>query len=161
MPLFERQYVPIQSEGRTIPPAETLMSLGPVVNVVVSATPEHLQALEAAGQQLPAPIQGMALIDTGASITMVDQTVCQMLGLSPTGFQKIFHAAGQDDARPCYPVQISFPEIQGAQPILLPKAVSCDLKFGNPHYSLLFGRDLLFNVKFMYNGHMGRFELAF
>jgi hypothetical protein len=163
MPLFEHQFQTVNTEvdGKpvSVPPAFGLRGYGPALPVTISATPEYVEALTAAGTLPPAPIQGFALIDTGASITMVDESVCQTLGLQPTGFEKMAHVGGLDE-RACYPVQITFPNTPFSEPILAPRVVSADLKYGDPHYLLLFGRDLLSWMKFVYNGPAGRFEIA-
>jgi predicted aspartyl protease len=126
------------------------------LQVVISVTPQHADALAAKGEQPPKPLLGHALIDTGASITAVDEDVCRKLGLFSTGVVKMKHAGGAD-SRMCYPVQISFPGTPLPQ-FSNPRAVSCAL--GGPHI-LLFGRDLLASLRFVYNGPAGRIEVAF
>ena len=71
------------------------------------------------------------------------------------------HAGGLED-RYTYPVQISFPGTP-LPSIHLPTAASANLirpNQGQAHIALL-GRDLLSKLRFVYNGPMGRIELAF
>ena len=89
----------------------------------------------------------------------MDETVCQKLGIQPTGQMKTAHAGGSE-MRACYPIQIIFPEIP-FPPFVNPRAMSVNLQFGKTPYLLLFGRDLLARLKFVYNGPVGRIEIAF
>lgn len=144
----------------TIPPSRLIQHVGPVLPVFIMPSPQHIAAVTRASQNPPSPVQGVALIDTGASVTMVDESICRSMGLQPTGFARLSHAVGASDNRPCYAIQISFPNTPLAKPLFHPKVVSGNLQFGNPKYSLLLGRDLMTNMKFVYNGFAGRFEIA-
>jgi predicted aspartyl protease len=101
----------------------------------------------------------LAIIDTGATATAVDEEVCRKLGLQATGTVKTAHAGGSE-VRACYPIEISFPGTPFS-PFTIPRAMSVNLQFGKTPYILLFGRDLLAKMKFVYNGLAGRFEIAF
>jgi hypothetical protein len=111
MPLFEHAII-VQTknkDGQLVKSArQGLHLVGPVLNVVVSPTKQHLDALAQNGQEAPKPIVGLAVIDTGATATAVDEEVCKMLGLKPTGAMKTAHAGGSE-VRACYPIQIAFP----------------------------------------------------
>ncbi|NLV44454.1 MAG: hypothetical protein GXY07_08130 [Candidatus Hydrogenedentes bacterium] len=163
MPLFEHrmQFAQSTKEGKNIPipPAQSLHVLGPVLQVVVSPTEEHIRALNQRGELPPQPVTGLALIDTGATATAVDEEVCRKLGLKPTGSMKTAHAGGPEE-RACYPIAISFPNTPFPA-ISTPTAMSVNLQFGKTPYILLFGRDLLVRIKFVYNGPAGRFEMAY
>lgn len=111
------------------------------------------------GLSTPLPIIGLAIIDTGATATAVDEEVCRRLGLQPTGMMKTAHAGGPE-IRACYPIQVAFPNTP-LPSVTIPRAMSVNLQFGEGPYILLFGRDLLRNMKFVYNGFAGRFEIAF
>ncbi|MEK6643084.1 MAG: hypothetical protein AABZ08_04190 [Planctomycetota bacterium] len=108
------------------------------------------------GAEVPSPISGLALIDTGASITAVDENVCRHLNLAPTDSILMSHAGGQE-TRECFPVQIMFPGTP-LPPVANPRVVSCKL---DAPQILLLGRDLLSLMKFVYNGPQGRIEIAF
>ena len=164
MPLFERSYEGVlrSPDGKTkerIPPHIILQRTGPLLEVKISVTPEHQKKLAEQGTSPPEAIQGFALIDTGASITAVDEGVCEQLGLTPTGRVKLHHATGTED-RSCYPIQIFFPGT-ALPPMGNPQAVSCKLEGGQPRLLLLFGRDLLSRMRMVYHGPAGRIELAF
>jgi len=164
MPIFECDYraTTKNQHGKNVelPPHVCLQLRGPVLRVLVSPTKEHLAMLGEQGQPGPAPIVGLALIDTGATVTAVDESVCLKLGIAPTGRGKIAHAGGEE-VRACYPIQIEFPGAPLPSVTML-RAMSVNLQqFGKTPYILLFGRDLLANMKFIYTGPRGRIELAF
>jgi hypothetical protein len=165
MPIFESHIqVRVQrpeSDGKVLmmPPQHALQHAGPILQVTVSPTKQHIDALISQGQTPPEAIPGYAIIDTGASMTAVDEDVCRRLGLQPTGSQKTAHAGGPD-IRACYPIQVSFPGTP-LPSFSTPRAMSVNLQFGKTPYILLFGRDLLARIKFVYNGPAGRIGLAF
>ncbi len=163
MPVFEHK-IRLQAKDKDgkstlLPPSKGIQFLGPVLNVLVSPTRQHLESLERRGLTAPQPISGLALIDTGASSTAVDENVCRTLGLLPTGRISTAHAGGPE-VRMCYPIQISFPR-DPLPSLINPRAMSVNLQYGKTPYILLFGRDLLSKMKFVYHGLAGRFEIAF
>lgn len=164
MPLFEFQYpskMPQQGgKTATIAPSRVIQHVGPVLTVFIMPSPQHIASVIKTGQKPADPVQGIALIDTGASVTMVDELICKNMGLQPTGFAPLCHADGKSEKRPCFAIQISFPNTPLATPLFHPRVVSGNLQAGNPKYSLLLGRDLMTNMKFVYNGFYGRFEIA-
>ncbi len=134
-------------------PADALALVGPHIDVVVSP-------LDAALNQTNAPsVAGRALIDTGAAFTGVDESVCKMLGIGPSGRTNIFHTGGKCD-RDCYPVAILFPNT-GIPLIQEVRAISVDLAGGNQPPIVILGRDLLSKMKFTYDGINGRFWFEF
>jgi len=163
MPLFEHEYFERSRspDGKSLPirSAAFLQRMGPVLQVVVSVTKEHAEKLAKQAQPVPEAVAGFALIDTGASITAVDEGVCQKLRLAPTGVVTMSHAGGTE-RRSCYPVQIVFPGTQ-LSPLANPMVVSFKPVEAPQRYVLLFGRDLLRNLRMVYHGPAGRIELAF
>jgi predicted aspartyl protease len=163
MPLFEIQYggkaQEADSKSQVVPPAVVLQHVGPLLHVAVAVHPQHAERLITQGQQPPEAVTGLALIDTGASITAVDEAVCRKLGLTPTSVVPMSHAGGSEQ-RNCYSIQILFP---GAPlpPITIPLAASCNLSAGLQPYIVLLGRNLLARMKMVYNGPRGRIEIAF
>jgi len=163
MPLFEYQYVGEARlpDGRIVrlPPARGLWEKGPVLQVAISVTNELTAKLASEGKHAPQPVTGFALIDTGASLTAVDETVCRRLELVPTSTILISHAGGSED-RPCYPIQVLFPGTP-IRPVIIARACSVSLAAGKQSYILLLGRDFLSRYKMVYHGPAGRIELDF
>jgi predicted aspartyl protease len=57
---------------------------GPFIDVTVMATHQRVSSLKAAGLPFPQPQTIRALIDTGASCSVLDRNVSTALGLAPT-----------------------------------------------------------------------------
>lgn len=162
MPFFEHTFEITSKDvdGNEVRGAkgEALRTFGPVLQVLVSPTPQAINAMQDGGQPIPTPVAGLGLIDTGATSTCIDESVCQGLGIRPTGIQKMGHAGGTSE-RACYPVEIHFPGVTLPN-IIVPLAMSVDLRFGTEKkYVLLLGRDLLSGLRFVYNGPNDRIEI--
>ena len=140
-----------------------LMHIGLVLPVEVHVPPIVAQAITQAGKALPAPIVGLALVDTGATFTAVHEQVLQGLQLNPVGQINCGTAAGASQ-RYQYPVKLNFPahgiefdlaavtgvDLSGTQvPIMPPQ----------PMYVLL-GRDLLQHMVLVWNGPAGMCTIA-
>jgi len=145
MPIFEHSYRGdiATPDGKKVkaPRGFILQQVGPFLQVTISQTKQHIEAVTRKGETIVSPISGLALIDTGASSTAVDESVCKKLGLSPTGQMTTAHAGGSE-VRPCYPIQIIFPGTP-LPAVTSARAMSVNLQFGKSPLVLLFGRDLL------------------
>ena len=62
-----------------------LEAVGPLIDVKLMPSQSAAQARSKAGQPVPRPIQAVAMIDTGASASVVKEGICQQLGLNPVG----------------------------------------------------------------------------
>ena len=65
-----------------LPPSQALARQGPVVSVSLRPLEEQRQAMVKHGEVVPATVDGLALIDTGASCTCVDQSAANRAGLT-------------------------------------------------------------------------------
>jgi predicted aspartyl protease len=138
---------------------QVLFRLGPTIRVTVGPTKEFIASCMSAGMEPPDPVSGVGLIDTGALYTAVDESVCTRLMLQPTGRVLMAHAGGTE-WRYCYPIQVMFPGTP-LPPRLCPKAASVHLQDGGSPHILLIGRDILSQLRLVYNGPKGRIEIAF
>jgi len=139
-----------------IPPPVALQLRGPCVQVTVNLEQSAAQALVQQGGQLPPPITGLALIDTGASVTCIDEAAAQRLKLPVIDVVTMSSASHARTEQNVYPIQI---EIAGF-PIRLqaPKAVGAEL---TPHGIVsLIGRDVLSGCTFFYDGITGQIILS-
>src|SRR2546427_12458580 len=84
---------------------------GCLVFVTVHVSPGRFAAMTAAGQAPPQPVNGTGLVDSGASNSMIDRSVVQLLGLQPTGQMNVLTAAGSTPSV-CnqYDVSVWFPQ---------------------------------------------------
>jgi hypothetical protein len=153
MPVYNRTYWPPNTYGF----AENLRHFGPLISVEIALPQALAQHLAATNQPVPAPIAGMALIDTGASITSVDNSVFQSLGVQPVGTAMVGAASGPSQQY-IYPASISFPATMLVG-LAFNQVLSCNLAgqpTGMPSPLIaLVGRDLLRHFVFIFNGPMG------
>lgn len=85
-----------------------LRVLGAYFHIEVHVPPQIAEAMVQAGQSVPSPVPGVALIDTGATVTCVEETILQRLGLHPFDVVSGSTANGPVQQR-VYPGRIVFP----------------------------------------------------
>lgn len=90
---------------------ESLRQNGAVVNVLVSMPSAHVSAAEQQGQSIPEGKVVKALVDTGASISTIDDATAAEVGLVQTGSLPLGGVGGSSE-RPVYAARI---EIKGTE----------------------------------------------
>ncbi|MBE3040203.1 MAG: retroviral-like aspartic protease family protein [Chloroflexi bacterium] len=129
---------------------------GPVVQASVSVAQQIAQPLLQQGISLPAPISGMALIDTGATTTCIDEEAARQLKLPVVNVATMASASHSATQHNVYPIQIG---ISG-----LPITINAPGAIGAPLAAqgllLLIGRDVLQHCTLFYNGLTGEFTLS-
>jgi len=133
-----------------------LQGKGPIVQVSVTVEQTVAKNLIAKGIPIPTPITGWALIDTGASVTCIDEGVAQMLQLPAVDVVSMTSATQASTPRNVYPIQI---QMTGVRIVFqATRAIGAELK--PQGLLLLIGRDMLQMCTFFYNGLTGQFTLA-
>ena len=128
-----------------IPPPVVLNQKGAFIEVTIAHPRVIQEKLKQQGKKIPV-VNVNALIDTGASSSVITPGIANQLGLVQTGFQKVSSVQDEQD-RPAYYGFILFPWGSGKEiPI-----VSCPLK----GFDCLIGRDILLHWHFTYNGPDG------
>lgn len=132
----------------------TLESSGPLVQVAVSL-PQALEEFCVANNiQVPVPVPGYALIDTGASSSAVHEEVLVAgLGILPIDSipTQTPHGAGRSFV---YPARITFPAMTISD-YRMDRLIGCNLKWttdDGKEVIMLMGRDLLKHFLMVYNG---------
>jgi hypothetical protein len=142
---------------------------GCLVNVTLHVSPGRYSALANAGQNPPPSYNGIGLVDTGASNTMIDRSVVGFLGLQPTGITRILTPStgstrfnvNQYDVSVWFPQAPTLIQTQAVpHPVHLTLPVA-ETDFSAHGFHVLIGRDILSRGVFIYNGLCGRFTLAF
>lgn len=164
MPFFSSQYATEGTPG-ALTPSVALQQLGPLIPIQVEIPAALADKYQQDGTPIPNPVGGLALIDTGATTSCVNEGVFQQLGVQPVGVRTLGHAAGKA-TRSTYAARLTFPgtplpsmdfsEMIGVDLAgQLPAATS----FGT--MIALIGRDILARCVMFYNGSEGRFTIAF
>lgn len=160
MPTLNVQYGGEQQgpDGSKMPllPSVALLIKGPVIQVVVSVAQSIAGQLVQQGKPLPEPIAGLALIDTGATSTCIDDEVAKKLGLPVIDVAKMASATDSASDRNVYPVHIGFvgTTIEADAGRVLGATLQAQ------GLILLIGRDVLHSFCLFYNGVMGQITLA-
>jgi predicted aspartyl protease len=128
---------------------------GPKIRVTISHPRSTLSAAKQEGLELKKPFTVTALIDTGASRSVINPQVAITCGLRQTGEARI-SAAGQVSKRPEFAGAIHFADavLQGFDPIGL---IACPLP--EQDVSCLLGRDVLERWNLTYDGRSGFVEI--
>ena len=135
-------------------PAAALQLRGPILQVSITIEQNAGKGLVAQGKTLPTPKSGLALIDTGASNTCVDEQAAKDLGLPVIDVANMQSASHEKHECNIYPVQIITPIVT----LNAPRAMGAAL--ASQGLLVLIGRDVLQNCNLFYNGPMGQFTLS-
>ena len=155
MPVFKLKF---HAPGQVpIPPNPAALAQGGPQVPVQIAVPEVLAKLLAeSGKPAPAPVSGMALLDTGATASVVDASVVQALGVNPVGVATV-GTAGGPATQPVYPIRI---QLQGVNlTIDFGRVTGAPLK--EMGFVALLGRDMLARMILFYDGPNSEYTLAY
>lgn len=130
---------------------------GPVLPVEISVPTPLAAHLERQGLQVPTPAVGRALIDTGASVSAVDETVISNLQVSPVRVATV-HTPGGLSQQNVYPARFAFPGTP--LPAIDFNAVLGSILKPQGIIALL-GRDVLTHFMLIYNGPGGYITLGY
>jgi predicted aspartyl protease len=133
-------------------PPGHLQSDGPWILISIGNPQFELDEARALGLEFPEPRPFKALIDTGASVTIINPEVAQTWKLRQTGFAQIA-AAGSSGRYPEHAAAIRFPgtDLKGFDPI---RVIACPIV--RQPVSCLIGRDILRSWLLTYNGQTGQ-----
>ncbi len=137
-----------------VPPATALQLRGPILQVSLTIEQNAGKGLVAQGKTVPTPRSGLALIDTGASNTCVDEQTAKDLGLPVIDVANMQSASHEKHSCNVYPVQIITPIVT----LNAPRAMGAAL--ASQGLLVLIGRDVLQNCNLFYNGPAGQFTLS-
>jgi predicted aspartyl protease len=142
------------TEGKSVPlsPALALRQRGPVVQV--SVTIEQNAGRAFSDHVWPQPRTGLALIDTGASNTCIDEALARELGLPVVDVGRLSSATHAEQQCNVYPVEIALPTVVLSSPRTLGASLAPQGLIA------LIGRDVLQSCLFFYNGPVGQITLS-
>jgi predicted aspartyl protease len=136
-------------------PSSELARLGPIIDIHVGIGTAQEAALRIAGDPVPPPVPIAALIDTGASHTVLQQGMAAQIGAQPIG-SSTFHTASHANvlcAR--YKVQLYFPHT------VVLEATVVEMPLQGQPIQCLIGRDILAQAVLVYLGESNLFSISF
>lgn len=145
--------------------AGQLTPWGPLINVIVNVSAPKMEALNKAGQPIPPPAVAKLVVDTGASLTSIDCTILQQLGLTPTGVVPIHTpstVAGTPHNANQYDVSlVIIGQVPGTVVFNSPATAVIDGEFKAQGIDGLLGRDVLALGRMIYGGPDGWYGISF
>lgn len=157
MPVYNHFYLVTPPPGSSPFHPGPLSIGGPKLAVEIHVPTALASQLAQQGGPVPSPITGYALIDTGASISAVDDAVIKNLGVSPVGVTQVLTPSGTAQQNQ-YPVRFVFP----GTPLPAIETTHAIGSVLQPQGILaLIGRDVLAHFVFTYNGPGGFITLAY
>jgi predicted aspartyl protease len=132
-----------------------LQAVGPIVELRIAVGAAVESALRKAGTALPGPVPAVAMIDTGATGTVIRQGLAAQLGLNPVGVTHISTPSSTNVACYEYVVRLLFPNN------VLVETTVLEAPLQGQHIQCLIGRDVLAHGVLVYIGYGNLFSLSF
>ena len=147
----------VDQHGNTVqlPPFQALEAAGPRLEMLISPLDEHVRVIMQSGEPAPAPVPGLALIDTGASTTCIDQDAATQAGLAVVDSGPMHSATHANEIVPIFAGRLM---INGFIAVEANRAYGATLAAQG--LVALIGRDILARCQLNYNGVDGSFSLA-
>jgi predicted aspartyl protease len=162
MPLLHSQF---GGQGKTqdgkivqLPGPAGLVHRGPCVPIIISVPDQLGVEFAKQGRPVPTPISGLALIDTGAGSTCIDEDVAKKLGLPVVNIVNMASASHASNKANVYPAKLQITGLPMG--ISAPSAIGAALAAQNSGLVALIGRDLLARFVLIYNGAIGEVTLC-
>ena len=134
-----------------------LSGTGPIVEVVVGASSLFAQVMARKGLPIPSPVKALAMVDTGASSTVIAPSVVQALGLQPVGVgQLATPLATVPLTVPQFNISLGFPGGSFVQ-----SAIAVEASLPSQPIQVLIGRDVLAHAVLTYIGYLNQFTISF
>lgn len=137
-----------------------LAKFGPILPVELAIPSSLSRMLAEQGQNIPSPVSGFILIDTGATRSAVDINTILRLSVNAIGITNLMSASGESQHN-LYPAKFSFPGLKFE--VEFSSLVGVDLSrqsIGGQQIIALMGRDLLSRCLLVYNGTKGSCSVA-
>lgn len=129
---------------------------GPCVQVTIGLARSFATQLLQSGKSIPQTISGLALIDTGATSTCIDDAAAQQVGLPVVNVVNVASASHASTQQNVYPIQV---EITGL-PISIEASNAIGAALAPQGILALIGRDVLQHCTVFYNGVTGEITIS-
>jgi len=132
-----------------------LQQVGPVVEIRAAVGTALEEIERSAGREMPVPVPMLAMIDTGATGTVLRDDIPKQLGLNPVGVALISTPSSANVQCYRYIVRLLFPN----RVVVETTAIAAPLQ--GQHIQCLIGRDVLKHGVFIYTDYTETFTLSF
>jgi len=132
-----------------------LQQVGPVIEVILTPSAPFIQAMGISPTAMKA-IKILAMIDTGATGTVISQGLAATLGIQPVGTTLINTPSSTNVSCYQFDVQLIFPNNINIASIVVTEA-----PLQGQHIQCLIGRDVLQHGVLIYTGYDNSFTLSF
>lgn len=133
----------------------TLREAGPIVEVGFAIGTAVEDVLKKEGKGIPLPIKITAMIDTGATGTVMNVEIVKQLDLHPIGTTLISTPSCTNVQCYEYLCRILFPHNVIVETVVIAAPLM------GQHIQCLIGRDILQHGIFIYTGYINQFSLSF
>ena len=133
-----------------------IKAVGPAIECIIAPSQTYIETLKISKEDLPEPVRVMALIDTGASSTVIQKGIAQKLGLSPKGIATISTPTSKDVTCEMFDVLIGFDRAR----LVFDGVLVIEAPLEGQEIQCLIGRDMLAVSVFIYNGYDNSFTLS-
>ena len=113
------------------------------------------EALKKTGAKIPDPVPAKAMIDTGATRSVIQPEIARQLDLHPIGVVHINPPSSENVACYQYVVRLIFPNN------VIVEAIAVEVPLRGQHIQCLVGRDVLAHGVLIYTGYINQFTLSF
>ena len=139
----------------------TIGPWGPTIHVKVMQSNQRVHALKNAGLPFSSPVVVLGLIDTGASLSALDESIITTLDLAARGPTSIHtpSTGAAYEKRMTYEALVVLGEIAGKPLSKTIPVISCEL--ATQGFFALIGRDLLQYCRLIYDGPKNSFSLEY
>jgi predicted aspartyl protease len=135
-----------------------IIQVGPISEVLIAPPQALVQVLRANGQPVPQPVRAVAMVDTGASGTVLTPSVVAQLGLQPVGVSQMSTPSTTAPVQTrLFNVDITF----ALNNVSVTGVVATEAPLGGQHIQCLIGRDILQHGVLVYIGYLNQFTLSF
>lgn len=131
---------------------------GPCIDVIVMNSHEVIEAGRAVGLEYPKPLKMRALLDTGASVTVISKVFAKHCKLFQTSEGSEITAIGATHRCGEHAGAVSFPgtDLRSFDPIRIVPADFAKERY----YAILIGRDILRNWIINFDGRQNRVTIT-
>lgn len=126
-----------------------LAGAGPLVEVAIGPTQALADSMKKRGLSVPPTVKAMAMIDTGATGTVINPAVTQALGLQPIGVTQMSTPSTSTPVDVLqYNIRLLFPN-----GVAVENMVAIQAPLAGQHIQCLVGRDVLRHGVLVYIGY--------